>query len=87
MFSQNIDSKQKWDATFTSFSPIFSPLKSWAEKFSTFKNGWPVLSDYQTILDALPQPIKTLSGKTLKIVQQDGKPGRHTAETNATSIK
>ena len=75
MFSQNIDSKQKWDATFTSFSPIFSPLKSWAEKFSTFKNGWPVLSDYQTILDALPQPIKTLSGKTLKIVQQDGKPG------------
>ena len=75
MFSQNIDSKQKWDATFTSFSPIFSPLKSWAEKFSTFKGGWPVLSDYQAILDALPQPIKTLAGKTLKVVPQDGKPG------------
>ena len=75
MFSKNIDSTQKWDATFTSFSPIFMPLQSWAEQFSVFKDGWPVLSDYQTVLDASLEPIKTLSGKTLKIVPQDGKPG------------
>ena len=75
MFSQKIDTEQKWDATFTSFSPIFAPLQSWAEKFSGFNAGWPVLSDYQTILDTLPKPIKTLAGKTLKIVPQDDKPG------------
>lgn len=75
MFSQKIDSKQKWDAKFASFSPIFAPLKLWAEKFSGFKDSWPALTDYQNILDELPDPIKTLSGETLKIVEQDGKPG------------
>ncbi len=75
MFSQNIDSKQKWDPDFVTFSPIFRPLKVWAEKFSLFRNSWPELKDYQQILDELSQPIKSLNGKTLKIVQQDGKPG------------
>lgn len=75
MFSQKIDLTQKWDADFKSFSPIFLPLKSWAEKFSAFKDGWPALEDYQTVLDEVPQPIKTLAGKTLKVVPQDGKPG------------
>ena len=75
MFSRKIDSEQKWDANFASFSPIFIPLKPWAEKFSQFKDSWPVLEDYQTILDGLPSPIKTLAGKTLKVVPQDGKPG------------
>jgi len=77
MFSQNIDLKQKWDAGFVSFSPIYKPLNAWAEKFSEFKDSWPDLKNYQQILDDLPQPIKTLSGKTLKIVQQDGKPGHY----------
>jgi hypothetical protein len=75
MFSQKIDLSQKWDADFASLSPIFSPLNVWAEKFSAFKNNWPGLDDYQKILDAAVPPIKTLSGKTLRIVQQDGKPG------------
>lgn len=75
MFSQKIDSEQKWDAKFASFSPIFAPLKLWAEKFSGFKDSWPALIDYQNILDESPEPIKTLSGETLKIVEQDGKPG------------
>jgi len=75
MFSQKIDLNQKWDADFASFSPIFSPLTFWADKFSLFKEDWPVLEDYQTILDGVPQPIKTLAGKTLKVVPQDGKPG------------
>ena len=85
MFSQNIDSKQKWDPDFTSFSPIFRPLATWAEKFSQFKDKWPELKNYQKILDALPQPIKSLSGQTLKIVQQDGKPG-HFSEHYAPRI-
>ena len=75
MFSQKIDENQKWDANFVSFSPIFSPLKFWAEKFSKFTQDWPELEDYQAILAELPKPILTQSGKTLKIVQQDGKPG------------
>ena len=75
MFSQKIDSEKKWDVDFVSLSPIFSPLKLWAEKFSNFKSGWPELRDYQNVLDTTEQPIKTLSGKQLKIVQQDGKPG------------
>jgi hypothetical protein len=78
MFSQNIDLKQKWDTNFVSFSPIFSPLSYWAEKFSGFKEGWPGLDDYQAILSAAPEPILTQKGKVLKIVQQEGKPGHFT---------
>ena len=75
MFSNKIDIEQQWDANFVSFSPIFQPLRLWAEKFSHFNDGWPQLKDYQEILDTLVEPIKTLSGQELKIVQQDGKPG------------
>lgn len=75
MFSQNIDLNQKWDPGFSSFSPIFLPLNYLAEKFSGFKDGWPVLDDYQSVLSDLPDPILTQSGKALKIVQQEGKPG------------
>ena len=85
MFSQQIDIKQKWDANFAALSPIFSPLKSWAEKFSCFKDHWPDLKDYQAMLSALPEPILTHSGQALKIVKQDGKPG-HFSEHYAPRI-
>lgn len=75
MYSHNIDLNQKWDANFASFSPIFLPLMLWAEKFSSFKENWPTLEDYQALLSALPEPILTQSGKALNIVEQDGKPG------------
>ena len=78
MFSLNIDSKQKWDPDFVSFSPIFAPLKPWANKFSRFKEHWPGLDDYQKVLSALPQPILTQTGKKLAIVEQEGKPGHFT---------
>lgn len=78
MFSQQIDSNQKWDPDFGSFSPIFAPLSYWAEQFSNFKHQWPGLDDYQAVLSALPKPILTQSGKALAIVQQDGKPGHFT---------
>ena len=85
MFSHNIDLNQKWDADFVSFSPIFSPLKFWAENFSQFKDDWPGLADYQDVLSALPKPILTQNGKALKIVEQDGKPG-HFSEHYAPRI-
>ena len=75
MFSHNIDLNQKWDPDFLSFSPIFTPLKPWAEKFSCFRGEWPGLKDYQNLLSGLPQAILTENGKPLKIVKQDGKPG------------
>ena len=75
MYSQKIDLEKKWDADFVTLSPIFEPLHFWAKKFSDFKNEWPQLDDYQSILNSLPRPIKTLAGKSLKVVAQDGKPG------------
>ena len=69
---------EPWTPDFIRLSPIFSPLKLWAEKFSQFKEGWPGLKDYQLLLDELPQPILTQSGQILKIVEQDGKPGHFT---------
>lgn len=84
IFSTQIDLKQKWDANFVSFSPIFSPLKYLADKFSTFES-WPGLDDYQAMLSALPEPILTHSGQALKIVKQDGKPG-HFSEHYAPRI-
>ena len=74
MFSHKIDSEQKWDASFSSFSPIFEPLDFWAKKFNQFNEIWPKLTDYQAVLNE-QQPIRTLSGQQVKIVQQDGKPG------------
>ena len=85
MYSQNIDLKQKWDANFVCFSPIFSPLRFWAEKFSNFTDNWPGLADYQALLSELPEPILTQSGKALTIVEQDGKPG-HFSEHYAPRI-
>jgi len=75
MYTQNIDLSQEWDVNFVSFSPIFEPLHFWAKKFSVFEKNWPELTDYQQVLENTDKPIQTLSGKTLKIVQQDGKPG------------
>ena len=69
---------EPWTPDFVRLSPIFSPLKLWAEKFSQFKDGWPGLKDYQLLLDELSQPILTQSGQALKIVEQDGKPGHFT---------
>lgn len=66
---------EPWTPDFVKLSPIFSPLAYLAKKFSQFNDSWPSLSDYQSVLDELPQPILTQSGKILRIVGQDGKPG------------
>ena len=75
MFSQKIDAEKEWDADFVSLSPIFEPLAYLAAKYSHFDKEWPALADYQSDLNSLPEPIKALSGKPIKIVAQDGKPG------------
>lgn len=73
----NNNSLPKWSPDFTGISEIFEPLIPWAKKFSQFKNDWPALVDYQMMLDDLSTPILTHTGKTLKIVKQDGKPGHY----------
>lgn len=75
MYSQKIDPEKEWDVDFVSLSPIFEPLHYLAKNYSHFKNEWPQIEDHQLILDSLPKPIKTLSGKPIKVVPQDGKPG------------
>lgn len=52
---------------------MYAPLQPWAGRFATFSE-WPALSDYQQLLDTLPQPILTLAGQPLRIVPQDGRP-------------
>lgn len=63
-----------WDPTFASKSPMYQPLLKWVAGYQSFQH-WPGLDDYQAQLDAQDTPVKTLAGKRLKIVAQDGKPG------------
>ncbi|HEY0634668.1 MAG TPA: DUF3025 domain-containing protein [Gammaproteobacteria bacterium] len=69
----NVDAQVGWHADFYLRSPLFEPLAEMAARFSGFP-AWPALADYQRVLDALPEPIRLLSGKPLRIVAQDGKP-------------
>ncbi len=63
-----------WNPQFALASPMYAPLRHLAENFCGFEQ-WPGLHDYQQFLNAWPSTIKTLAGKPLKIVAQDGKPG------------
>jgi len=53
---------------------MYAPLRHLAENFFAFEQ-WPDLHDYQQVLNTWPDTIKTVTGKPLKIVAQDGKPG------------
>ena len=63
-----------WNPVFFSQSPMYQPILKWAEYYRAFQS-WPGLADYQAQLDSQKQDIKTLAGKKLTIVEQDGKPG------------
>lgn len=63
-----------WTPDFAQRSPLFEPLRTQADAFARFSQGWPDLAAYQQVLDAQPEPIRTHSGQTLKIVPQDGRP-------------
>lgn len=69
----NIDAQVGWSPDFHRHSPLFEPISAIAAHFERF-TAWPTLDDYQRVLDALPEPIRLLSGKPLRIVAQDGKP-------------
>ncbi|MDZ4262164.1 MAG: DUF3025 domain-containing protein, partial [Pseudomonadota bacterium] len=62
-----------WRPDFAALSPLYAPLQPWLQQFKSF-NEWPELTDYQQLLDSLPQPLLTLVGQPLKVVPQDGKP-------------
>ena len=52
---------------------MYAPLRHLAKHFAK-SSQWPGLQDYQALLDAWPEPIRTRAGKPLRIVAQDGKP-------------
>ena len=71
----------EWCADFAQRSPLFEPLRAiWMSigktAFARFAQGWPDLEAYQQLLDAQPEPIRTLAGQRLKIVPQDSRPQR-----------
>ena len=55
-------------------SPMFEPLQSFTQSLAVFRNGWPSLDDYQTLLAERPEPILTQSGMPLKIAAQGRRP-------------
>lgn len=69
----NVDARVEWSHDFYLHSPLFEPISALAARFHGFTT-WPTLDDYQRVLDTLPEPIRLLSGKPLRIVAQDGKP-------------
>lgn len=62
-----------WFGSFAQASPLFAPLRHLQAPFAEFEH-WPGLNDYQAVLEAWPEPIRTLAGQDLRIVAQDGKP-------------
>ncbi len=71
----NASPQLPWDPEFPSRSPLYEPLRRWADVFSAFRNAWPGLDDYQRVLDGHGEPILTATGKPIKIVKQDAAPG------------
>ncbi len=63
-----------WDPEFSSRSPLYAPLRRWADAFSAFRDAWPGLDDYQRVLEGYGEPIFTATGKPIKIVRQDAAP-------------
>jgi len=62
-----------WFPTYAETSPLFAPLRHLQAPFAGFQ-AWPGLRDLQAVLEAWPEPIRTLAGKDLSIVAQDGRP-------------
>ncbi len=62
-----------WSPEFAHVSPLFESLRHLAKAFEHHAE-WPGVAEYQAYLDAWPEPIMTLGGKPLKIVDQAGRP-------------
>ena len=70
----NASVDSSWDPQFMCRSPMFEPLQSFTQSLAVFRNGWPSLDDYQTLLAERPEPILTQSGMPLKIAAQGRRP-------------
>lgn len=68
--------RSRWNPGFAQTSPLFEPVRAWAPAFAQCTQGWPDLEVYQQLLAARPEPIRTRSGRVLKVVAQDGRPQR-----------
>jgi hypothetical protein len=80
----NIDQLVPWQADFSAKKPLFFPLQHLLPHFAA-QQQWPQLNDYQSLLDAWPNEIRTLAGKSIRIAAQDGKPD-HFEDTYAPRI-
>jgi len=60
-----------WDPAFLSRSPMFEPL---IVHTPVFGDGWPQLLDLQRMLDARHSPVRSASGKPLRLVPSGRKP-------------
>ncbi len=71
----NVDALVPWTPDFASRSPMYDVLRPLADAFADFPPGqWPSLGDLQNFLLHWPEPIMTLGGRPLTVVEQDGKP-------------
>ncbi|MDH5302157.1 MAG: DUF3025 domain-containing protein [Gammaproteobacteria bacterium] len=69
----NIDQLVPWQANFADRSPLFAPLEPLLRHFASHQQ-WPELADYQQLLAAWPDTIRTLGGNTIRVVPQDDHP-------------
>ncbi len=68
-----IDALVPWDPQFDAGSPMFEPLRHLLAPFRGHSE-WPGLEVFQALLDAREEPIRTLHGAVLRVVEQAGKP-------------
>jgi hypothetical protein len=58
----------RWDAGFAARSPMFEPLRSWAEHLRT--PGWPTLDALQSLISEEPA-LRARDGEPLALVKQE----------------
>lgn len=61
-----------WNARWHARSPIYLPLLEAACNLGIAREDWPVLDDYNRMLQSAPAPVLTHSGKPVRFVPQAG---------------
>lgn len=59
----------EWDIAQVQASPFYTALRPVLDRFD-WPQAWPTLADFQRLLERLPQPVLTASGKPLRVVEQ-----------------
>jgi hypothetical protein len=68
-----IDAMVPWRPDFFVEVPLFEPLRPLLESFADYQD-WPGLDAMQRLLDERSEPLRTLHGAALKVVDQAGRP-------------